>query len=102
MTQVRAFGAFTGRGYGAFAGKGAEDHPVARIAQGRAFGAFAGTRYGSFEGRSETAPQVPVRLGGWTIDLPRPLRDELRHRRIDEDDLLLLMAACLDGNALLQ
>lgn len=46
-------------------------------------------------------PTSPRPSFGGSLILPRRLRDELRERRIDEDDLLLLVAACLDGNALL-
>lgn len=46
-------------------------------------------------------PPAQPGIGGGSLRLPRRLIDELRHQRIDEDDLLLLMAACLDGNVLL-
>ena len=96
-TQPRAFGAFTGKPYGSFAGR--ED---TRVTQPRSFGAFTGMRYGSFAGRVEVTPEPPVAptLGGGYWPVPRRMRDALRDRRIEEDDLLLLMAACLDGKAL--
>lgn len=95
MTQPRAFGAFTGRGYGSFADRSAAapEHPVVRLTQARAFGAFAGRRYGSFADRApsgEPPTQVVVGPSGgrpMRFRVPRALRNE------DEEILLIISAA---------
>lgn len=96
LTQARASGAHTGRRYGSFDGRAAQN---GRITQARAFGPHTGRRYGSFDGRPEYLPPTPGPIpgpglsGGRRIHVPPALLDDLRQRLIDEDELLLLMAA---------
>lgn len=92
IAQPRAFGGFTGRRYGSFAGKTA-DHTVGVLTQPRAFGAYSGRRYGSFAGRQATVQPPSLVVGGGRIQIPFDLREALRMRLIEEDDLLLLLLA---------
>lgn len=45
--------------------------------------------------------EVPSSGGGYArFRIPPDLRSALRRRVLDEDDLYLLLAACIDGNSL--
>lgn len=95
LTHARAFGAHTGQRYSTFGDKGASPHPVGKLTQLRAFGVHTGQRYGSF---SRIAPPVPPTppsqpTGARRIQLPPAFIDQLRLQRIDEDDILLIIAA---------
>lgn len=94
LTQARASGPHTGARYGSFAGKDGSAHPVSRLTQARSFGQQTGRRYGSFAGRTGPGPAPtpsPGPIG--RMALPPRLVDELRLRRIEEDDVLLIIAA---------
>lgn len=93
MTQLRAFGAFSGAPYGSFGRRG----HAGPLTQARAFGAFTGARYGAFSGRTPTIP---------TPDLPTERVIGLAGRRIyrvpasafrqpilDEDELIVAICA---------
>lgn len=43
---------------------------------------------------------VTVSTGGRSYRIPPDIRAILRRQVIDEDDLLLLLAVCIDGNSL--
>lgn len=100
ITQARAFGAGTGGRYGSFAGR-IPARTVDTLTQTRASGAHTGGRYGSFAGRAPTAPPpapAPAPIGPiGSMRLPPHLAISLRHRLIEEDDVLLLMAAQISG-----
>lgn len=67
MTQLRAFGAFTGPGYGDFT-KHAAAQP---FTQPRAFGTFTGGRYGSFAGKTQGNTAHQDSGGIWKIAFER-------------------------------
>lgn len=67
MTQLRAFGAFTGPGYGDFT-KHAISQP---FTQPRAFGTFTGGRYGSFAGKTAGNTAHQDSGGIWKIAFER-------------------------------
>ena len=97
LTQPSAFGSHTHTRYKSFAGKATSgpQHPVGKLTQLRAFGAHTGQRYGAFSGRVPPIPPVPPSqpIGGRRIQLPSAFIDQLRLQRIDEDDILLIIAA---------
>jgi hypothetical protein len=92
LTHPRSHGAFTGRRYGSFAGK-SESRSVGILTQARAFGAFTGQRYGSFAGRLDQTPVPPIN------EIPSNLGGRrvfaVRHPRDDEEELFLLITAAL-------
>lgn len=103
LTQLRSFGAHTGGRYGSFADKGAqpEPRPVGKLTQLRAFGAHTGQRYGLFD-KTPPIPPVPPSgpIGVRRVQLPFALIDELRFQRLDEDDILLIIAAQIASNSI--
>lgn len=102
FTQLRSFGAHSGKRYGSFAEKGGpQPRPVSKLTQLRAFGAHAGQRYGLFD-KTPPIPPVPPSgpIGARRIQLPFALVDELRFQRLDEDDILLIIAAQIASNSI--
>lgn len=102
LTQLRSFGAATGGRYGSFAEKGGpQPRPVGKITQLRAFGAHAGQRYGQFS-RVPPVPPVPPPgpISGRRIQLPFALVDQLRLQRMDEEDILLIIAAQIASHSI--
>jgi hypothetical protein len=94
LTQPRGFGSHTGRRYGSFAGRSASAHPVGRLTQVRAFGAHSGGLYRSFAGRteSEVTPVPPDSIGG----IPQqPRRFLIRPRHRDDDDIVAITLTIL-------
>lgn len=97
LTQARSFGAHAGSRYASFAGRGEQGHPVSRLTQVRAFGAHTGGRYGAFFGKSQIDPPEP----------PTPIPGGGRYvveipkgiaaRTIEEQDELLLLLSTCRG-----
>lgn len=102
LTQPSAFGAHTHGRYGSFVNKTPSTPPERRIlTQLRTFGAHTGQRYGSFANKTPFIPPAPTApIGGRRIQLPFALIDELRFQRLDEDDLLLIIAAQIASNSI--
>lgn len=103
LTQLRSFGAHSGGRYGSFAEKGGpQPRPVGKLTQLRAFGAHTGQRYGQFGNKVPPIPPVPPSgpIGVRRVQLPFALIDELRFQRLDEDDILLIIAAQIASNSI--
>ena len=104
LTQSRTHGGFTGKRYGSFAGR-AVGHSVGTLTQPRSHAAFTGRRYGSFAGRTSTSPETPIPVAPsgrpYRFPVPADLAALQRQRLIEEDELLLLMAAQIAASGLL-
>jgi hypothetical protein len=93
LTQLRAFGALTGRRYGAFTGK-QYSRPVGELTQARAYGAFTGRRYGSFAAKTAASPVEPPAVhhgGGGRMPRRISVPSALHQQCLDEDELLLIV-----------